>query len=557
MTKNIGSFLIRPLCRRHRTALALLIVAGFALSGLVVRSATNATFAPEFVVVQINDVYRIDAVENEKLGGLGRVASIVRQTQKEQGNVFIFHAGDFLSPSLESDHFQGRQMVDAMNFLGGLVGGGMYVVPGNHEFDRGSSLVAGAIERSTKFTWLSSNIDFSPQGDTRLRRLPVRSKVVTMGGMKVGIFALTIYGEYGPPERRWPVVKADYAGVAEEEITNLEKLGADIIVGLTHLDVDDDKKLSALRARHPSFMWIAGGHEHTSQEYPLDETHALITKSDSNARSIWLVQFGREGGKPAVRQKRIDVNESIPVDPEYVKTVEDPYHNELRKVIPNLDDVVGTTTTCLDGREETVRNEESNLGNYVVDQMRTPFPGVVINAAVLNSGTLRIDDRVCEKIKVEHLKRTIGFQSPIAWITITGEHLRNILEHAITAKRGEGRFLQVSGIRFEFDRNKGDGQRVSNVWINKENEWTPLVRDKTEYRVAVSEYMLCGGDSYDFTGSKVMKTAGECKGGRLTERDKLPDIREVIEKAVSRAHRAGKPVPAFYDMRIVDRTRVQ
>lgn len=545
------------LARRFVTLVVLLILliglAGATYLQLKSNSGTATKagigFTPDFAIIQINDVYRIDAVENGRIGGLGRVASLVKQARQENPHVAIFHAGDFLSPSLESEYFGGSQMVEAMNYLHSLAE--MYVVPGNHEFDKRSSLVVKA-RRESRFTWLSSNIDFTAKGASTVLNEPIdENKVVTMGGVKVGIFALTISDTYRSKDGNWPVVEKNYTDVAEAEIIKLEQQGADIIVALTHLDVDCDKEIAALRSSHPKFMWIAGGHEHTSQKYDFDDGHALITKADSNARSVWRVYFGRSGGKFAVHPEKINVDESIPVDAEYKTRIEDYYRAELKQRIPQLDEVIGTTNVCLDGREETVRNNESNLGDFVADQMRSAFPGVTIDAAILGGGTIRIDDRICNEIRVEHLMRTIGFPTPITYISISGQEIRkDALEHAVTSKNGGGQFLQVSGIRFEFDRNKKDGERVSNVWIKKNDTWKAL-SETEKYTIALSEYILCGGgDGYSFKAR-----AGECAGDHLKTAG--PDLKHIVADAFSRARLKGQPIFVPYEMRMLDKTTLE
>jgi 5'-nucleotidase len=83
--------------------------------------------------IHLNDIYRVGAVEDGTAGGMGRIATVVRELQAEGRDVRILFGGDFLFPSLESQLWQGMQMVEAMNFLDALAP--MYVVAGNHEFD--------------------------------------------------------------------------------------------------------------------------------------------------------------------------------------------------------------------------------------------------------------------------------------------------------------------------------------------------------------------------------------------------------------------------------------
>src|SRR5262249_50264452 len=115
------------------TALILGLVIALMLLRRNPQFITRDNFKPEVVIIQLNDTYRIDALENGNVGGLGRVATLIKQTQEQSENVFLVHAGDFIAPSLESTVFHGNQMIDALNYLNRLAR--LYVVPGNHEFD--------------------------------------------------------------------------------------------------------------------------------------------------------------------------------------------------------------------------------------------------------------------------------------------------------------------------------------------------------------------------------------------------------------------------------------
>ena len=69
---------------------------------LFVFAACDRTTAevPDLTLIHLNDVYRIDAVEDGNRGGMSRVATIVRRLQADGREVRITHGGDFLYPSL-------------------------------------------------------------------------------------------------------------------------------------------------------------------------------------------------------------------------------------------------------------------------------------------------------------------------------------------------------------------------------------------------------------------------------------------------------------------------
>ena len=53
----------------------------------------------ELVVLQINDVYEIGALEGGKVGGLARVATLRKELTAKHDNVVTVLSGDFLNPS--------------------------------------------------------------------------------------------------------------------------------------------------------------------------------------------------------------------------------------------------------------------------------------------------------------------------------------------------------------------------------------------------------------------------------------------------------------------------
>ncbi|MBW3655278.1 MAG: metallophosphoesterase, partial [Gemmatimonadetes bacterium] len=199
-------------------------------------------FRPAAAFIQINDVYRIDAVEGGRVGGLGRVVTAAEAARRRTGvPVRVLHAGDFIAPSLESRYFAGLQMIDALNFLHARAP--MIVVPGNHEFDeRRPAMLVGAINAS-RFPWLAANVRLNT-GDAQADRRLGSDTIIDAGGMRVGIFTLTFLDT----RREYATEDTAYVAIAERQIRELEAQGAEAIVGLTHLDLAVDRQIAALRA---------------------------------------------------------------------------------------------------------------------------------------------------------------------------------------------------------------------------------------------------------------------------------------------------------------------
>jgi 2',3'-cyclic-nucleotide 2'-phosphodiesterase (5'-nucleotidase family) len=394
---------------------ALLVVAltfGVLVTFFLWRRGTTSRnrddFKPEVVIIQMNDTYRVDALENGTVGGPGRVATLIQQIQAEGKQVIVVHAGDFIAPSLESKVFKGIQMIDALNYLKGLAP--VYVVPGNHEFDDSDpSMAVNAIEHSN-FDWIGSNVTINP-GTSPMRKTVFPNRIVHAGKLTLGMFALTLHGDHGGGDQPYAPIgfedkylindtslqgmgdelpedllkkvtalrgqrfesKTDllsalaqatgiqdaeslaslaeyasigYVGIAERQIQELERAGVDIIIALTHLNMPDDKQLAQLRRTHPKFMWIVGGHEHYAQRVPLSTDTALITKAYSNARSVWRVAVGFENGAPKIEEEEIELKDpEYKPDEVYQRRVADYYRKALIQKFPYLAEVVGNTSS--------------------------------------------------------------------------------------------------------------------------------------------------------------------------------------------------------------------
>ncbi|MBA3259806.1 MAG: metallophosphoesterase, partial [Gemmatimonadales bacterium] len=213
-------------------------------------------------------------------GGLARVAT-VRNRLADQGPVLFVLAGDVLSPSLLSKYYNGRQMVEALN-----AAKLDFATFGNHEFELDRDTLIARIAES-KFKWLSANC-MPAEGGTFPKVQPWDT--VRMSGHLVGIFGLTLPGNY----RRY-VRCTDPDSAARLAVDTLTKVGADLIVGLTHQSVEADRDLLGRESR---LDLILGGHEHEAHDSVVSGRHLL--KADANSRSALFVTLW--GGKGEWRQ---------------------------------------------------------------------------------------------------------------------------------------------------------------------------------------------------------------------------------------------------------------
>ena len=220
------------------------IITIFAAIVLVIAGCAASTPSPPsgLTFLHLNDTYRVGAVEDGKAGGFSRVATLTRELQAQGRDVRILHGGDFLYPSLESQLWNGLQMVDAMNFLDALAP--LYAVAGNHEFDPRTADHLVAALRASRFDWLGDNYGFRT-GDASADGALRRGVTFMHDGRTIGLFALTLHDEDGGNARDYLEIDRDYLAVAEQAIRALEAQGADLIIGVTHLHLWQDERIAA------------------------------------------------------------------------------------------------------------------------------------------------------------------------------------------------------------------------------------------------------------------------------------------------------------------------
>ncbi|HJR15340.1 MAG TPA: metallophosphoesterase [Gemmatimonadales bacterium] len=257
----------------------------------------------------VNDVSVADTTASGR-GGLARVAT-VRSRLADQGPILFVLAGDVLSPSGPGKYYNGRQMIQAFN-----AAKLDYATFGDHDFDVEIDTLVARIAES-RFKWISSNCTLAG-GAPIAKVLPWDT--LHISGHKVGLFGLTLQGNYRPEIR---CTDPDSAAVRVVEALTAE--GADLIVGLTHQSVRADRDLLV---REPRIDLILGGHEQEALDSTVSGRH--LVKADANAESAQFVTLW--GGKGNWRQAvgLVPIDAALPPDTTVARVVRE-WNDSLEK----------------------------------------------------------------------------------------------------------------------------------------------------------------------------------------------------------------------------------
>ena len=210
-------------------------------------------------------------------------------------------------------------------------------------------------------------------------------------------------------------------------------------------------------------------------------------------------------------------------------------------------DIAGETEVFLDGRRESVRTEETNLGNLTADAnlaaARAMDPEVAVS--IKNGGGIRaaigeivdlgdgtsaltppaenpVSGKDAGEISALDISNSLRFDNGLVTVELTPEQLLIVLEHAVAATAPgatPGQFPQVGGLQFSFDPSgtaqelddDGNvttaGERVQNVWLLDDDGTAgrALVSGgavvpaaPASIKVVTLDFLAGGGDDYPF-----------------------------------------------------------
>lgn len=437
--------------------------------------------------------------KGECFGGIGRLKTAIDAEKKAVhdagGNVVLLSAGDNFQGSLYYTYYKSKVVSDFLNQLGIDV-----AATGNHEFDDGPAEYGKYLDAVT-FPIIGGNFDVTAEPALAGKLNGVI--VLTVGGEKIGIIGATTEDtpDIASPGPNVKFMSAtDYVTGAAQALT---EAGINKIIVLSHIGyaVDED-----LASKVPGVDIIVGGHSHSflgTGEGEAGPYPTLVKGPDgTDVPVVQAGQYGKVLGKITVTwddSGKIIKTEGAPIlldasvtpDQGFVDTLA-----ELGKPLQAmLDTVIGTTTELIQGDRNVCRVQECSMGNLVADAQldRVADQGVTISFA--NSGGLRASIDAGEITKGEVLT-VLPFSNTLATFQISGGDIVAALENgASQIEEVAGRFAQVAGLKYTFDKSKPAGSRISDVLVKDGDNWVPIDPAKV-YGVVTNNYVRGGGDGY-------------------------------------------------------------
>lgn len=242
----------------------------------------------EFIILHTNDFH-------SSFEAMPRVRSLFQAYEREQPpeRLLRFDIGDHMDRvAIETEGTLGAANIDVMNLTGYDA-----AVPGNNE---GLTFTPDELEelygRQASFPVVASNLVRIQAGGVRQERSWNRqSLVLEKDGVRFGVIGLTAAFRVFYRELGW--LALDPIDTAAAEVKRLRaEHGADVIIVLSHLGLNDDKRL-ALEV--PGIDLILGAHTHHTIESLLriGDTYIGAAGKNGNYAGVVKLVFDRDTGR--------------------------------------------------------------------------------------------------------------------------------------------------------------------------------------------------------------------------------------------------------------------
>jgi len=494
------------------TRLFLLIV------GLMICFGVSAEAAPRTVrILHINDFHGfanpvVASSSFPALGGMAFLAAKAAELRIE-GTTLFMAAGDLLQGDSWTNLSQGRASVELMNMLELDA-----TCLGNHEFDFGMAALQQRI-REARFPMLAANLSGMPE--------VLASRQFVRNGLKITVIGI-VTDETPQSSHPRNTVGLTFASPVETARKQLAAISpdTDLVVLLTHLGHEVDRQLAESLCTGPMPVTlpvvIVGGHSHTKVEKPVRIGSCAVLQAWEYGKVLGVADVTVDNRKlVSIEGRLVEINPAQGRVNREVQALVDSYNKEVSAILGKQ---VGSSEVDL--VQQGVRQQETNFGDLIADIVRRTTGA---QTALINGGSIRTGIPK-GAVTARQVYAALPFNNYLVAVKMTGAQLLETLEHGVSGiENSEGRFPQVSGIRFVFDPLLPVGKRVRSVIVDGK----PL-NPVEEYTVATLDFIAAGGDGYTAFGRAIrssgdfFEVAGAMKSSRLVYNDPGRFLRDVV-----------------------------
>lgn len=352
-------------------------------------------------------------------GGLARLGALVERERARSERVLYVDGGDLFQGGRAYELFHGEAELVGMAALGLDA-----MVLGNHDLDDGAQAFAEVIERFGTFPVLATN--YLANGE---RSAVLPWVILDAGGLRVALLGVANVESERALERGsddlgwWPREEIE----AVQEALDVVAASSDVVVALSHLGLDDDRRLVRETVGLDA---VLGAHQHLTLDTPEFEHDRVgrevpIVHVGAYGRYLGVLSLSlARGANPALGLER--------VDHEFALLPAGPWVAESERVALSLEPF----RYALERDERPVAFVEapllrsapsggdSALQNLVADAAWLTTPS---DLALITGSSLRAD-WLPGKLTLGSLYESLPFTDPLVLLTLKGRALRELFE---------------------------------------------------------------------------------------------------------------------------------
>ena len=414
--------------------------------------------SPSHYALTHND---FSALANEygRVGGLDRVATVVKSIRADRPDAILLDGGDTWHGSYTCHHTQGQDMVNVMNALK------TEAMTFHWEFTLGSDRVHEIID-TLPFPALGQNI-FDAEWDEPAEYFKPYT-FFERGGSKIAVIGQAFpYMPIANPSWMFP----EYSfGIRDENmqamVDEVRGLGADLVVVLSHNGFDVDKKMASIVT---GIDIILSGHTHDALPEPVLIDNTIIVASGSNGKFVSRIDLDvRNGQMMGFKHKLIPIfSDVITPDPDMAALID----GERAPYVDQLSEVIGQSESLLYRRGNFNGTWDDLICQALIEEREADIsmsPGVRWGPSILPGQDITRED-IWNVTSMSYGK--------VYRTEMTGEFIHIILEDVADNlfnpdpyyQQG-GDMVRIGGMGYRIDINKPQGERITELTLLKTGE---------------------------------------------------------------------------------------
>ena len=414
--------------------------------------------SPSHYALTHNDFSAL-ASEYGRVGGLDRVATVVKSIRADRPDAILLDGGDTWHGSYTCHHTQGQDMVNVMNALK------TEAMTFHWEFTLGSDRVHEIID-TLPFPALGQNI-FDAEWDEPAEYFKPYT-FFERGGSKIAVIGQAFpYMPIANPSWMFP----EYSfGIRDENmqamVDEVRGLGADLVVVLSHNGFDVDKKMASIVT---GIDIILSGHTHDALPEPVLIDNTIIVASGSNGKFVSRVDLDvRNGQMMGFKHKLVPIfSDVITPDPDMAALID----GERAPYVDQLSEVIGQSESLLYRRGNFNGTWDDLICQALIEEREADIsmsPGVRWGPSILPGQDITRED-IWNVTSMSYGK--------VYRTEMTGEFIHIILEDVADNlfnpdpyyQQG-GDMVRIGGMGYRIDINKPQGERITELTLLKTGE---------------------------------------------------------------------------------------